>query len=58
MMSNVVSASRMSHTSTSSHQVHLSPFAMCPVLPDPDYYGDSVALGVSSEYCLRPMTFE
>ena len=43
MMSSVVSASRMSRTSTSCHQV-LSPFAMCPAFPDADYYGDSVAV--------------
>ena len=47
MMSSVVSASRMSRTSTGCHQVHLSPFAMCPVFPDPDYYEDSVALGLA-----------
>jgi len=34
MMSSVVSASRMSRTSTSCHQVHLSPFALCPAFPD------------------------
>ena len=47
MMSSFVSASRMSRTSTSCHQVHLSPFAMCPALPDSDYYGDSVTLGLA-----------
>jgi len=47
MMSSVVSASRMSRTSTNCHQVHLSPFAMYPVFPDSDYYGDSVALGLA-----------
>src|SRR4029453_6647889 len=46
MMSSVVSASRMSRTSTGCHQVHLSPLAMCPAFPDADYYGDSVALGL------------
>ena len=46
-MSSVVSASRMSRTSTSCHQVHLSPFAMCPAFPDADYYGDSVAIGLA-----------
>src|SRR5262249_8070 len=40
MMSSVVSASRMSRTSTSYHQVHLSPFALCPAFPDADSYGD------------------
>jgi len=43
----IVSASRISRTSTSCHQVHLSPFAMCPAFPDPDYYEDSVALGLA-----------
>src|SRR3954468_18072140 len=47
MMSSVVSAPRMSRTSTSCHQAHLSPFAMCPVFPDADYYGDSVAVGLA-----------
>ena len=27
--------------------ISLSPFAMCPAFPDPDYYGDSVALGLA-----------
>ena len=34
-------------TSTCCHQVNLSPFAMCPVFPDSDYYGDSVAIGLA-----------
>ena len=46
-MSSVVSASRMSRTSTGCHQVHLSPFALGPVFPDPDYYEDSVAMGLA-----------
>ena len=49
MMSSVVSASRMSRTSTGCHQVHLSPFAMCPAFPDPDYYEDSVAVGLAPD---------
>jgi len=43
----VVSAFRMSRTSTNCHQVHLSPFAMCPAFPDSDYYEDSVAIGLA-----------
>ena len=27
--------------------IHLSPFAMCPAFPDPDYYEDSVAVGLA-----------
>jgi len=46
MMISIISAFRMSRTSTSSHQVRLSPFAMCPAFPDADYYGDSVAIGL------------
>src|SRR5436309_3358897 len=53
MMSSVVSASRMSRTSTSCHQVHLSPFAMCPAFPDADYYGDSVAMGFAPDRRFR-----
>jgi len=47
MMASIVSAFRISRTSTRSHQIHLSPFAMCPAFPDPDYYEDSVALGLA-----------
>ena len=43
----VVSASRMSRTSTSCHPVHLSPFAMGPAFPDADSYEDSVAGGLA-----------
>ena len=43
----VVSAFRISRTSTNCHPVHLSPFALCPAFPDPDYYEDSVAIGLA-----------
>jgi hypothetical protein len=49
-----VSAVRISRTSPRWSLDHLSPFALCPVLPgalggrdSADYYGDSVALGLA-----------
>jgi hypothetical protein len=47
MIASVVSASRMSRTSTPLRSGRLSPFAMCPAFPDSDYYGESVAIGLA-----------
>src|SRR3954449_4464283 len=47
MMASVVSAFRMSRTSTDRSSSHLPPFAMWPAFPTSDYYGGSVALGLS-----------
>src|SRR3954453_7520785 len=47
MISSVVSASRMSRTSTRLVSDHLSHFAMCPAFPDSDYYWDSVVIGLA-----------
>jgi hypothetical protein len=46
-MPRIVSAPRISRTSTSVHPTHLAPFALCQAFPDSDYYGASVAVGVS-----------
>ena len=42
-----VSAFRISRTLTSGSSDHLSPFAMWWALPTPDYYGDSVTMGLA-----------
>ena len=47
MMASVVSASRMSRTSTPLPSDHLTPFAMWPAFPASDYYGVSVAMGLA-----------
>jgi hypothetical protein len=49
MMARVISASRMSRTSTPRPSNHLPPFAMWPALPTPDYYGGSVAMGLAPD---------
>ena len=46
-MQMTVLAFRISHTSTDLHPSDLSPFALCQAFPDSDYYGDSVALGLT-----------
>src|SRR3954453_5248709 len=46
-MARIVSALRITRTSTRSHPVHLPLFAMWPAFPTADYYGGSVALGLS-----------
>src|SRR5438309_10231866 len=46
-MARTVSALRISRTSTSGHPIHLAPFAMWTAFPPSDYYGASVALGLS-----------
>src|SRR5262249_1381617 len=38
---------RISRTSPSGQPIHLAPFAVWTAFPSPDYYGASVALGVS-----------
>jgi hypothetical protein len=37
----------ITHTSASEHLTHLAPFAVWTAFPPSDYYGASVALGVS-----------
>ena len=46
MIASIVSASRISRTSTPPRSDRLSPFAMCPAFPGSDYYGESVAIGL------------
>src|SRR5436305_7307145 len=47
-MARIVSARRISRTSTSVHPIHLAPFALWTAFPPSDYYGASVALGLSA----------
>ena len=46
-MFRLVSARRITRTFTSEHPTYLAPFAMYQAFPGADYYGASVALGVS-----------
>jgi hypothetical protein len=46
-MSRRASAFCITHTSASEHLAHLAPFAVWTAFPSADYYGASVALGVS-----------
>src|SRR5579883_1344514 len=46
-MVSTVSALRITRTSTGSHPTHLPPFAMYQAFPGSDYYGGSVAIGLS-----------
>ena len=43
-MASVVSAFRIARTSRPGPSTYLTPFALCPALPDSDYYGVSVAM--------------
>ena len=43
----MVSARRITRTFTSEHPTYLAPFAVWLAFPTADYYGASVALGVS-----------
>ena len=47
MTPKTVSAFRISRTLTSGWSDHLSPFALWPAFPTPDYYGDSVTVGLA-----------
>src|SRR6202030_1922101 len=46
-MSRTALALRITRTSTPVHPIYLVPFAMCQAFPGSDYYGTSVALGLS-----------
>jgi len=46
-MFRLVSARRITRTFTSEHPTYLAPFAMYQAFPGADYYGASVAVGVS-----------
>ena len=46
-MSARASADCITHTSARGHLTYLAPFAMCQAFPGSDYYGASVALGVT-----------
>src|SRR5215831_9742394 len=46
-MSRSASAFCLTPTSASEHLIHLPPFAMWTAFPSSDYYGASVALGLS-----------
>ena len=46
-MASTVSMVRISRVSTGFHPSHLPPFAMWSAFPTADYYGGSVAMGVS-----------
>src|SRR5262245_61452145 len=46
-MASTVSMVRISRVSAGFHPSHLPPFAMWPAFPASDYYGGSVAMGVS-----------
>jgi len=48
MIPNMVSAFRISRTSSFWISDHLFPFTVYKVFPYPDYYGDSVAIGLAS----------
>src|SRR5947209_12468224 len=46
-MSRSASADCITHTSAPGHLTDLAPFAVCQAFPGSDYYGASVALGLS-----------
>jgi hypothetical protein len=46
-MSGSASALGITHALATRHRTYLTPFAMWPAFPTSDYYGVSVAMGVS-----------